>query len=101
MFKTEQNIVKTSKKALKNGFFATGIPFAKGTSVKRKITYKEITLILGIVVAVLVSLTLWITNEQQIAQTQSTIFPYIDPQTITRAITTVETLVVTFLNIFF
>ena len=101
MFKIEQNIAKTSKNPLKKGFITAGIPFVEHTIVKRRITYKEMTLILGILVAVLVSLTLWVASEQQIQHSQSTIFPSIDAQAMANATAKARTLVVILADIFF
>ena len=39
--------------------FGNGIRLAKVTSVKRSITYKEITVAIGILVAVVVAMSLW------------------------------------------
>ena len=39
--------------------FRPGMPLAKGRNVKRKFTYKELTLVLGVFVAIMIAITLW------------------------------------------
>jgi hypothetical protein len=60
MFITEQhidhNIVKKSRKR----DFRPGMPMAKPRIVKRKFTYKEFTLVLGVCVAMIIAITLWV-----------------------------------------
>jgi hypothetical protein len=59
MFTIEQNIAKTQSKCLKNAVLKRGTTLANKNIVKRKITYKELTLAFGIIIAVVVALTLW------------------------------------------
>ena len=60
MFITEQhidhNIVKKSRKR----DFRPGMPIASRPIVKRKFTYKEFTLVLGVCVAMIIAITLWV-----------------------------------------
>jgi hypothetical protein len=70
MFKTEQNIAKNSRKPIKRLFFQSGTTFAKKASVKQNITYREIILAIGILVALLVAFTLWIHNPGDQSATQ-------------------------------
>jgi hypothetical protein len=81
MFTTEQNITKTSVKSSKKRFFETGMPLAKRVAVKHRVTYKEVTLILGILVALLVVFTLWIVEPSANGQPSShaTILPGLSP----------------------
>ena len=79
MSRFEQNIAPSAKKALKKGVFETGIPLAKHSGMKRSITYKEITLLLGIAVAIVIALTLWIHNPEQQSSTHSSVLPNINP----------------------
>lgn len=65
MFKTEQNIVPRSQKSALKAVLKTGITLAKPTGMKRNITYKEITLVLGILVAVVVAFTLWVSQPSE------------------------------------
>ena len=51
----DQNIVKKSRKR----DFRPGMPIASPRIVKRKFTYKEFTLVLGVCVAVVIAITLW------------------------------------------
>ena len=79
MSRIEQNIAPNTKKASKKGVFETGMPLAKQAHMKRSITYKEITLMLGIAVAIVIALTLWISNPEQQSSTRSSIIPNINP----------------------
>ena len=62
MFITEQhidhNIVKKSRKR----DFRPGMPMASPRIVKRKFTYKEFTLVLGVCVAMIIAITFWAHN---------------------------------------
>ena len=77
MFKIEQNQDATLKNPWKKPVFNTGITLAKQKTVKRTITYKEVTLMLGIIVAFIVALTIWATNHQEGSGTGAAILPYI------------------------
>jgi len=54
----DHNIANNSRKRV----FTLGMPLAKPRTVKRKFTYKEFTLVLGVLVALLVAITLWALN---------------------------------------
>jgi hypothetical protein len=54
--------------------------------MKRSITYKEITLLLGILVAIVVALTLWVVDPETQSSTHSSILPKINPVTIKNVI---------------
>ena len=56
MFKTEQNISKNPKNRAEKAVLLNGMALANKVIVKKGITYKELTLILGIVVALVVAL---------------------------------------------
>jgi hypothetical protein len=86
MFTTEQNIAKAAIKTSKKRFLNAGMPLAKEVSVKYRITYKEVTLILGVVVAILVALTLWVINPAEQPGSHAAIFPGLSPLTITRGV---------------
>jgi hypothetical protein len=75
MFTIEQNIAKSARKNQKKRFLRTGIPLAKDVSVKYRITYKEITVILGIAVAILVALTLWVIHPAEQQASHAACFP--------------------------
>ena len=47
--------------------FNHGITLANRTVVKKTITYREITVAIGILVAMVIALTLWIKNPQEAA----------------------------------
>ena len=59
MFIIEQHIDLNSTKNSRKRVFTLGMPLAKPRTVKRKFTYKEFTLVLGVFVAVLIAITLW------------------------------------------
>lgn len=67
MFTTEQHIFKNLQKTPKKGLFRVGTGLDRDKIVKPGITYKEITLILGILVALLISLTLWVNGDSEIS----------------------------------
>ena len=50
---------KEGEKALRTAFLGNGITLATTKSVKRSITYREITIAIGILVAMVIALTLW------------------------------------------
>lgn len=52
-------------KAAKTQIFIHGITLAKQVSVKKTITYREITVAIGILVAVVIALTLWISEPRE------------------------------------
>jgi hypothetical protein len=88
MFIIEQNIAKTPSKTSKKRFFKDGTPLAKEIAVKRTITYKEITLILGILVAILVVIILWVVDPSADGQPASNItnLPGLSPGDLPRSI---------------
>jgi hypothetical protein len=88
MFVIEQNIAKTSSKTLKKRFFKNGTPLAKEIAVKHTISYKEVTLILGILVAVLVVIILWVVDPSADGQPAShvTNLPGLSPGDLPRSI---------------
>jgi hypothetical protein len=59
MFIIEQHIDHNIAKNTRKRVFTLGMPLAKRSTVKRKFTYKEFTLVLGVFVALLVAITLW------------------------------------------
>ncbi len=60
MFKTEQPFTRNRKKIAKKAVFETGMPLVKPVPVnQRRSYYKELTLVFGIVVAVIIGFTLW------------------------------------------
>ena len=69
MFSIEQHIEKKEENGPKTGFFQNGTRLANRNAVKMQITYKELMVAFGIIVAVLVALTLW---ENHRVQDQST-----------------------------
>jgi hypothetical protein len=77
MFTNEQNNRQNLKIASKKAVSGNGTAFAKSKIMKQRITYKEVTLALGILVALLVALTLWVTNPAEKQSSQSVILPYI------------------------
>lgn len=63
MFKAVHTIQKKAQTGPEKQVFKTGITFVKAKHVNRKFTYKELTLILGVVVALIVAFTLWFTQD--------------------------------------
>jgi hypothetical protein len=59
MFITEQYINHKLVKSSGNRDFRAGMPLASRRNVKRKFTYKELTLVLGVFVAMIIAITLW------------------------------------------
>jgi hypothetical protein len=59
MFITEQYINHKAVRSSGKRDFRTGMPLANRSSVKRKFTYKELTLVLGVFVAVIIAITFW------------------------------------------
>lgn len=59
MSTSEQHINKNVARSSKSGFFHHGTPLAYKNAVNRKYTYRELTMILGVFVALIVALTIW------------------------------------------
>lgn len=59
MFTTEQSIRKILRIPSGKAIFRSGMPLVKGDSMKKRFTYRELSLLLGIVVALLIAVTLW------------------------------------------
>ena len=64
MFITEQKISQTIKITSKTLIIKSGTTLAKPEPMKIRITYKEITILLGVLVALLVMITLWLRAPQ-------------------------------------
>lgn len=62
------------------------MPLAKEVSVKYRITYKEVTLILGVVVAIVVGLILWVINPAEQPGSHAAILPGLSPFAITKGV---------------
>jgi hypothetical protein len=56
-----------SHKQAKNDVFTTGTSLVKLHAVNQRFTYKELTLIIGIIVALIIVVTLWM-NQVQITE---------------------------------
>jgi hypothetical protein len=70
----------------KTRVFSTGTTFAKPGEMKRAITSKEITLIIGILVAVVVAMTLWLTHPLDQSKVQTSTSTGVDPNTVKNVI---------------
>lgn len=46
----------------KRGLFKTGMPLANAHDVKPRFTYKEFTMVLGVVVALIIVITMWMNH---------------------------------------
>jgi hypothetical protein len=64
MFIIEQHIDHNRVKKGRKRDFRSGMPIANPRNVKRKFTYKEFTLILGVCVAMIIAITMWATKGQ-------------------------------------
>ena len=64
MFTIEQHNVLQFKDQTKKRSFVSGTPLAKRHGVKRQFTYREITLIIGIIVAVAIVILFTMMNRQ-------------------------------------
>lgn len=64
MFASEQHTVPHIKDQTKKRFFTSGTPLAKGNGVQRRFTYRELTLVIGIIVAVAIIILFTIMNRQ-------------------------------------
>jgi hypothetical protein len=63
MFTHEQSISQNRLIHSKKQVLGLGMAFVKPTSVKRHFTYKEYTLIAGVLVALIIVFTLWLRQE--------------------------------------
>ena len=72
MFSIEQHIEKREENRHKTAFLQNGTRLAKPRAVKKHITYKEVMVAFGIIVAVLVALTLWDNHRAQDHSTTQT-----------------------------
>lgn len=57
MFTIEHHLTKDAKIQARKGFLCAGTRLVKAHTVKRKFTYRELTLLIGIVVAVVIAVT--------------------------------------------
>jgi hypothetical protein len=69
---TNQNLNSASKKA----GLKSGTTLANPVRMKRRITYKEIVLAFGIVIAAVIIFTLWINNPGEQSSLHPAILPY-------------------------
>jgi len=59
MFITEQHIKTSIYKKARKGLFKAGMPLVNPKHVSQRFTYKEFTLVIGVLVALIIALTLW------------------------------------------
>jgi hypothetical protein len=64
MSKSEHLHHMMTRKQGKNAVFTTGTAFVKPNSVNLRFTHRELTLIIGIIVALIVVVTLWMNHAQ-------------------------------------
>lgn len=64
MFASEQHTVLHIKDQTKKRFFTSGTPLAKGNGVQKRFTYRELTVIIGILVALAIIVLFTIMNRQ-------------------------------------
>ena len=67
MFITEQYTRQKTENLYKKALFKTGTILVNHKEVKKAITYKEITLALGILVALLIAFTLWTRPDEEVS----------------------------------
>jgi hypothetical protein len=79
MSRFEQNRSADSETASKNVVFKNGTQLAKPKRMKRSITSKEITILVGILVAIVVALTMWVADPETQSYTHSSVLPKINP----------------------
>lgn len=60
MFNNEHHNAKKFKNQARKGLFRTGTALAGRGTVSRKITYKELTLLAGVIVALIIVFTVWL-----------------------------------------
>jgi hypothetical protein len=65
MFNTEQNTRQTFKISSKNDVLFSGTTLAKHKVMNSRITHKEITMIFGVLIALIVAFTLWMRSPSQ------------------------------------
>lgn len=84
MFIIEQHIDHNRVKKGRTRDFRSGMPIASPRNVKRKFTYKEFTLVLGVCVAMIIAITLWVNKDSdqrtfnQIIPRAETVIPAIN-----------------------
>ncbi|HEY9049841.1 MAG TPA: hypothetical protein VIN08_28275 [Ohtaekwangia sp.] len=77
MFTTEHSIAVKTKNQTKNRDFDAGMSLAKNRTVmKRRFTYREFTLFVGIVVALIVVFTLFRMQTSEHTSQSSTVFQF-------------------------
>lgn len=72
----EQHTNQTFKSASKKAVLKSGTTLANPVRMKRRITYKEIVLAFGIVIAAVIIFTLWINNPGEQSSLHPTMVPY-------------------------
>jgi hypothetical protein len=65
MFTSVQNISHKAQISPKTVVFVSGMTLAKHKNMKLRITYKELTMIFGILIAAVMMFTLWVRRPQQ------------------------------------
>jgi hypothetical protein len=72
-------------------FFTNGTPLANQVLVKKGITYKEVSLIMGIIVAMVVAFTLWANQTESQTHLPSVSLPEISVPAIGKSIVKIAT----------
>ena|SRR5690349_12232218 len=65
MFTSEQSPKSKVQNPSKKGIWRIGTPFVKPVQVKRNFTYKEVSLIAGILVALVIVFTIWFRQDSE------------------------------------
>lgn len=93
MFTTGQSIRAGVRNQVKNGLWKPGTRFVNREPVNRHFSYKELTVILGILVALIVVITLWIGQPAEQHPVESIITlphtPFPDAETVKKTMTEV------------
>jgi hypothetical protein len=63
MFRSEQSHPRKAQNPSKKKDWRIGTPFVKPVTVKRSFTFKEVSLIAGIVVALVIVFTIWFNQD--------------------------------------
>lgn len=66
MFNNEHHNAKKFKNQARKGFFRTGTALAGRGTVNRRITYKELTLLAGVIVALIIVFTVWLHRKPEV-----------------------------------
>jgi hypothetical protein len=94
MFRTEQNIKQINRKDEKSGISRIGTTLARKDVMRHHLTHKDLTMILGILVALVIAFTLWVRTPQSSEAFSPSSTPSLpQPPTASRAIKATTSLI--------